>query len=231
MSTHGRPADPVEDYAATLAAALHGPARAKARLVEEIRDGLADTVAAYHGPDTPYHVAAREAVREFGTPAELVPGCQRELTIAQARHTARAVALTAPFLMFCWYLILTPGEGRQLPHAAQVVALHLAGVAVTAALLGAVMLAVTGTLARRLPTPRRLPQVAAWTGTAAGTAMALATATLLVASPLAANWPLVALAGLLTAASHGVVASSARVCRRCVRGGPSVPPEPGPAGT
>lgn len=50
-------ADPVEacaeEYAAALAGALRGPARAKARMVEEIRDGFADTVTAHAGAGLP----------------------------------------------------------------------------------------------------------------------------------------------------------------------------------
>ncbi|MDT0342688.1 permease prefix domain 1-containing protein [Streptomyces litchfieldiae] len=215
----GRPAGPVEEHVAALSAALHGPARVKSRLVGEIRDGLGDAVAArVHAGEDPER-AAREAVREFGTVGELVPSCQRELTIAQARHTARAIALTAPFLLACWYLIVTagPDPGGQLPRVAQLLAAHLAAAAATAALLAAAALATTGTLGRRLPAPRRLPVTVAWTGTAASAAMAVATLTLATTSPLADNWPLIALAGSLTAASHGVVATSARACRRCAR--------------
>ncbi|WP_324603858.1 MULTISPECIES: permease prefix domain 1-containing protein [unclassified Streptomyces] len=82
---------------------MHGPALIKARMIEEIRGGLADTVAAYTSAGTAHPRAARLAVDEFGTVDEIAPGCQRELTVAQARHTARAVALTAPFLVACWY--------------------------------------------------------------------------------------------------------------------------------
>jgi hypothetical protein len=202
--------DPVEVYVTALAAALHGPRRVKARLVEEIRDGLTDAVAAHAGEGTPYPHAARAAVREFGTAQELVPSCQRELTLAQARHTARAVALTAPFLIGCWYLV---ADGRLPQPAAHL----LAGVAAATALLAAATLATTGTLARWLPTPRRLPLAVAWTGTVASMALALATLTLAAASPPSAGWPLIVLAGALTAASHAVVASSARACRRCAR--------------
>ncbi|MFD3665159.1 permease prefix domain 1-containing protein [Streptomyces sp. NPDC058659] len=207
-------ADPLEAYAAELAAALHGPSRAKARLIEEIRDGLADTADVHAERGSPYPDAIRAAVREFGTVEELVPSCQRELTLAQARHTARAVALTAPFLIACWYLAGTsaPDQG-----GAQLLAAHLAGVAIVATLLSAAALAVTGTLARRLPTPPRLPLFVAWTGTTAGVAMAVTTLALAVASVLATNWPLLALAGSLAAASHAVVATSARACRRCAR--------------
>ncbi|MET9776570.1 permease prefix domain 1-containing protein [Streptomyces sp. NPDC006367] len=219
MNAAGRRADPVEEYVATLSAALHGPARVKARMLEEIRDGLVDTVAAYADDGMPHGQAARRAVREFGTPDELVPSCQRELAIAQARHTARAVALTAPFLIACWYLARAAGHGRsrQLAETAQLLAVHLAGVAILAALLAAATPAVTGSLARRLPTPHRLPLVVAWAGTTASVAMAVATLALAVASVLATNWPLLAFAGVLAAVSHAWVAASARACRRCAR--------------
>ncbi|GAA1548233.1 hypothetical protein GCM10009730_66680 [Streptomyces albidochromogenes] len=219
MNTAGRTADPVEEYAATLAGALYGPARDKARLVEEVRDGLAETVAAYADEGLPRDEAARQAVLEFGSPEEIAPSCQRELTIAQARHTARAVGLAAPFLIACWYLVWSadPGQDWLLPRTAQQLAAHLAGVAGTAALLAAAMTAVTGTLARRLPTPHRLPLAVAWAGTTASVAMAVAALALTVAALLATNWPLIALAGSLAAVSHAVVAASARACRRCAR--------------
>ncbi|MFF3320518.1 permease prefix domain 1-containing protein [Streptomyces sp. NPDC003035] len=215
-ATTARPGDPVEAYAADLAGALHGPARAKARLIEELRDGLADTAQAYTRDGTPYEDAVRQAVQEFGTPDELAPGCQRELTIAQARHTARSVVLTAPFLLACWYTLLNSGTGSGA-GTGQLLAIHLAGVAGVAALLAATALAASGTLARRLPTPHRLPLVVAWAGTTASISMALATLTLAVAALMAANWPLIALACALAATSHALTAPSARACRRCAR--------------
>ncbi|UCM90344.1 permease prefix domain 1-containing protein [Streptomyces marincola] len=206
-------ADPVDAYATALAAALHGPRAAKTRMVEEMRDGLADSVAARTAEGLPYRRAAAEAIREFGTVEELAPVCQRELTIAQTRHTARSVALTAPLLAACWALLL----GAGLPGPARLVALPLVGVAALAALLGAGTLAGTGVLARRLPVPERLPLLVAWAGTIASAAMALATLALAVTAPSAAAWPLVTCAGALTVASHAVLAASARACRRCVR--------------
>jgi hypothetical protein len=219
VNATGRQTDPIEDYVAALTAALHGPTRAKARMMEEIRDGLTDTVAARTHEGMPYQRAAHHAVREFGTPDELAPSCQRELTIAQARHTARAVALTAPFLIACWYLAWTADHDQswQLPRTAQLLAVLLAGVATCAALLAAATLAATGALARRLPTPHRLPLAVAWTGTTASVAMAVATLALATASAWATNWPLLAFAGALAAASHAAVAASARACRHCAR--------------
>ncbi|MFE9659349.1 permease prefix domain 1-containing protein [Streptomyces sp. NPDC005955] len=222
--TGQRSTDPVDEYVTTLAAALRGPARVKQRLVEEIRDGLADTVAVYADGGMSRDRAARQAVHEFGTPDELVPSCQRELTIAQARHTARTVALTSPFLVACWYLVWNArttwtGAGQEGPalHVAQLLAFHLATVAGAGALLAAALLAATGALARWLPTPDRLPAVVAWAGTTASAAMAVATVTLAVAALLAAQWTLIALAGALAAASHAVMAPSVRACRRCAR--------------
>ncbi|MEU9115415.1 permease prefix domain 1-containing protein [Streptomyces sp. NPDC048483] len=218
MSTERRD-DPIEDYVAALEAALHGPVRAKARLVEEIRDGLTDAVAERTRDGMPYGRAADQAVREFGSTDDLVPSCQRELTIAQARHTARATAATAPFLIACWYLVRSADHDQDwlLSRTAQLMAVHLAGIAVGAALLTAVALAATGTLARRLPIPDRLPRMVGWTGTTASVSIAIATLALATASVLATNWPLIALAGSLAAASHGVMASSVRACRRCAR--------------
>lgn len=208
----------VEEYAEALAAALRGPARAKARMVAEMRDGLADTVAACADAGLPPDRALERAVREFGTVAELAPACQRELTVAQVRHTSRAVTLTTPVLAVCWYLLLTAAHGTgRAPSAAQWLAAPFAGAATVAALLAAVALAVTGPLARRLPTPRRLPLAVAWAGTVAGVSMALATLTLAAASPLAAHGPPAALAGALTVVSHVAVASSSRTCRACAR--------------
>ncbi|MBT1099300.1 permease prefix domain 1-containing protein [Streptomyces anulatus] len=211
--------DLVEKHVAELDALLHGPSRAKSRLVEEARDGLIETVAAYTGEGEPYERAVHRAVAEFGSARELAASFQRELTIAQARHTARAIALSAPFLLACWFLVQSTGapQASAVPRAAQLLATHLATVAGAAVLLAAAALAATGVLARRLPVPHRLPLTVAWTGTTASVSMAVATLALATASVLAENWPLTAAACALAAASHAVVAGSARACRRCAR--------------
>lgn len=215
--------DPVEEHLTALDARLRGPARAKGRLIEEMRDGLRETTEAHTRAGVPYRRAARLAVAEFGTADALVPSCQRELTIAQARHTARAVALTTPLLIACWLLAVTTGEGRAggLPRTAQPAAVVLAGVAALAVLVAVTALAATGTLGRRLPTPPRLPLAVAWTGTAASAATALTALALGVVSAVGGNGPLLAVAGALAAASHAVVAASARACRRCARLSPA----------
>ncbi|WP_329220097.1 permease prefix domain 1-containing protein [Streptomyces microflavus] len=211
--------DLVEEYVTELDALLRGLARAKSRLVEEARDGLTETVAAYTREGEPYERAVHRAVAEFGSARELAGSFQRELTIAQARHTARAVALSAPFLLACWFLVRNTGapQDSAVLRAAHLLATHLATVAGAAVILAAATLAATGTLARHLPVPHRLPLTVAWTGTTASVSMAVATLALATASVLAENWPLTAVACALAAASHALVAGSARACRRCAR--------------
>ncbi|WP_247746163.1 permease prefix domain 1-containing protein [Streptomyces oryzae] len=199
--------DPVVAYTAELRAALVGPARVKSRMVAEIHDGLLDATDAYVGEGVPRAEAARRAVRDFGTVAELVPECQRELTVAQTRHTARAAARCVPFLLVCWALTRTAVGPAAAP---------LALLAAVSTVLAAVTLAATGgALARRFPSPRALPRVVAWTGTGASLGMAVATLALACTAFLTAQWPLLVLAGALSAASHAVLSTSVRVCRRC----------------
>ncbi|MEU4999981.1 permease prefix domain 1-containing protein [Streptomyces sp. NPDC021622] len=230
MSAVEQRSDPVEDYLTALETALHGPVRAKARLLEEVRDGLTDAVAEFTGRGMSHDRAAERALRDFGTMEDLVASCQRELTIAQARHTSRSIVITAPFLIACWFLVRNAGDAQDwaLPWTAQLMALYLAGTAVVAALLAAGALAATGTLARWLPTPEELPRMVGWTGTTASISIAVATLALATASVLATNWPLIALACSLAATSHGVMAKSVRVCRQVARLPIMEPAAPGP---
>ncbi|WP_279240086.1 permease prefix domain 1-containing protein [Streptomyces sp. 891-h] len=200
--------DPLVAYTAALSTRLTGPARVKSRMVAEIHDGLLDTTDAYVLDGLPRAEAARLAVRDFGAVGELARECQRELTVAQTRHTARAAALCVPFLLVCWALARS---------AVGSVAAPLALLAVVSTLLAAVTLAATGgVLARRFPGPRALPRVVAWAGTGAGVGMALATAGLVCTAFVTDQWPLPALAGALSAASHAVLSTSVRACRRCL---------------
>ncbi|MEW1612243.1 MULTISPECIES: permease prefix domain 1-containing protein [unclassified Streptomyces] len=211
--------DLVAEYVTELDALLRGPARATSRLIEEARDRFTETVAAHTREGRPYERAVRRAVAEFGSARELAESFQREPTIAQARHTARAIALSAPFLLACWYLVRSTGgpQDAAVPRAAHLLATHLATVAGATVLLAAATLAATGALGRRLPVPHRLPRTVAWTGTTASVSMAVATLALATASVLAENWPLTAAARALAAVSHAVVAGPARACRRCAR--------------
>ncbi|MDI3417762.1 hypothetical protein [Streptomyces luteolus] len=213
--------NPIETHVADLAAALRGPARAKSRMLAEFREGLIDAARDLSCDDTDVDRvrAARRAVREFGTVAELAPDFQRELTVAQARLTARTVMLVAPLLLMCWYLLRWwPGTGgASAPGAARVLVAHLGAVAAVTALLAAAALVATGALARRLPMPRRLPLTVAWSGTAAAAALAVSALTLVASSVLASNWPLCAAAAGVVLVFHAKIAGAARACRECAR--------------
>ncbi|MEU7318514.1 permease prefix domain 1-containing protein [Streptomyces sp. NPDC007083] len=203
------PSDPPAAYTAELEAALVGPERVRVRMLAEIHDGLLDATDAYVHQGVPRAEAARLAVRDFGPVSALAPECQRELTVAQTRQTARAAALCVPFLLVCWALTRATAG----PWAAP-----LALLAAVSTVLALVTLAATrGVLARRLPGRPVLPLLVAWTGTGASIGMAAATLALGCTAFVAAQWPLFAAAGALSAASHAVLGSSARACRRCLR--------------
>lgn len=216
MST-ARRADPVEDYLAALTAALHGPARAKAAMMREVRDGLVDAVEAQTRFGVPRAQASLRAVRDFGPADVIAPSFQRELTIAQTRRTARVAAVTVPVLVVCQLLVHVASGDPDWRLGA--LAAHLAAVATASGLLAVTALVATGPLTRLLPTPHRLPSAVAWTASAAAVGMALAAVALGVTSALSTDWPLTAFAGVLAIAAHGVVAASARDCRECARAG------------
>ncbi|MEN3583907.1 hypothetical protein AAH978_07110 [Streptomyces sp. ZYX-F-203] len=209
--------DPIGDHARALASAVRGPAGVKARMIEALRLDLEDAASDHGREGVPYRTAARRAVRESGTVAELADSWQRELTIAQTRRTARAVAATVPLLVACRYLVhrTDSGRGPELAFFAQALASHLTCLAGIAAVLAGAALIVTGPVARRFPTPGGLPSGVAWSATVAGASTALAALALAVAVVSGADRPPLFVAGVFAAASHAVVAGSARACRRC----------------
>jgi hypothetical protein len=197
----------VDRFVAQLAAELRGPRRTKARLLEDIRDGLDDCITAHLDDGKPRSEAVAEALREFGTPAELAPGCQRELTVAQTRRTAFWLLLTMPALLGGWRLAWTLGHGGYVtpPETVQL----LVGIGISTVLMGIAAVLLT----QRLSVPDRLPAVLGWSATVAGLAMPVTTITLV--SELPAPWPLVLVIAGSTAVAHGALMLSARTCRQC----------------
>ncbi|MFB7172466.1 hypothetical protein ACFCYM_16795 [Streptomyces sp. NPDC056254] len=187
-------------------------------MLAELREGLLDAAAELAPGREPDDEAAREAVRQFGSVAELAPGFQHELTLVQARHASGRILLLAPLLLPCWYVLAAAGPTAHglpygAPGAARAPGRHRCGRRAG----GSGVPAATGPLARRLATPARLPAVVAWTGTTAAVALALSAFTLTVASLLTAGRPLCALAGAVVIVFHAKVAASARACRACAR--------------
>ncbi len=94
--------DPRDGVLAQLSAGLRGPRRARTDLLTEVRDGLDDATDDLLAAGLDVAEARHQAVAEFGDPAALARELQAELTGAQARRTALAVALTCPLLEIAW---------------------------------------------------------------------------------------------------------------------------------
>jgi hypothetical protein len=103
----------VERYVAGLGAALRGPHRAKADLLAEARDGLTDAADAYRETGMSTMDAERRAVADFGGLAEIVPGYQAELAVAQGRRTALLIAAGLVGVYACTRLAW-PGDAAWL---------------------------------------------------------------------------------------------------------------------
>ncbi|MDA3624904.1 permease prefix domain 1-containing protein [Saccharopolyspora sp. WRP15-2] len=204
--------DRVEQYVAELSAALRGPARVKSRMVDEIRDGLADTIDAQTSCGVPHEQAVDRALREFGTVDEIAPSCQQELTIAQTRQTSTNLVIVVGFLITAGHLTWTT-EDWELPTTAQL----MLAVATTAAALAVGALAATGVLTRWVPVPEGLPMLVSWACGTASVAMPFAAVVLALTAPLHIAWPLIAVSYVIAIGSHVVLALSARACRECVR--------------
>lgn len=87
-------------YVDDLGRCLRGPRRPKADLLAEARGSLIDAVCAREERGVPADVAQRQAIAEFGAIAEIAPGYQAELAVAQGRRTG--VLILAVFLTQCF---------------------------------------------------------------------------------------------------------------------------------
>jgi hypothetical protein len=89
---------PIDGYLRALDRRLAGPARLKADLLTEARDGLVDAAAAYQENGLAPAEAAGRAVREFGRLPEVAPAYQAELVAVAAQRLALWVGLV-PLLL------------------------------------------------------------------------------------------------------------------------------------
>jgi hypothetical protein len=126
----------VDRYLAGFDAALRGPRRVKAELLEEVRGSLVDAASAYQEKGLADAVAQGRAVAEFGELTDLVPEYQAELAVAQGRRTALLITLSLPALyllapLMWWH---APTVGGHPPDADY---FRLAGGFDTLSLLGA----------------------------------------------------------------------------------------------
>lgn len=91
-------ADPIAGHVAALRSQLCGPRGAKADILREVRDGLADAAEGYEAEGAPPQRAAELAVAEFGEPAEIAGGYQVELAARQSRFALAFMAMLGPVL-------------------------------------------------------------------------------------------------------------------------------------
>ena len=121
----------VEAYLDAVAAWLTGPRRARAAVVDELRDGLLAAVAAHRGRGLPAAEATSAALREFGPPDELAAMFAEELACARARGVSRTYLVTGPLVGACWLALLVPHGPGTLPASLPLIcAAVVTGVAV-----------------------------------------------------------------------------------------------------
>ena len=94
--------DPRDGVLAQPAAGLRGPRRVRCDLLAELRDGLDDATDDLRAGGLSAAEAQHRAVAEFGDPVALARELQAELTGAQARRTALAVALGSLLMETVW---------------------------------------------------------------------------------------------------------------------------------
>jgi hypothetical protein len=123
--------DPIGAHVAELDRVLRGPATVKRSMITEVREGLADAVAAHQDRGLDPRHAAAAAVREFGTVGEVAPLMQEELTARQGRRTALLLVVLFPATLVAWDAVWMTGSGWSAPPSATVAALARAVDALT----------------------------------------------------------------------------------------------------
>ncbi len=174
MHASGTGDEEIGAYLADVAARLPGPAGARRDIVAELGTGLADAADAHRCAGLDPAGAARAAIAEFGSPDQVAAGFRGELAATRARRTALALMASGPVIGTLWvtaalasHLGTLPWQLVSLPPDARL-AMHLAMIALAAAIGGAVItVATTGRLTRWLPARPAASAAVAASGTAA----------------------------------------------------------------
>ncbi|BCJ34595.1 hypothetical protein Athai_20980 [Actinocatenispora thailandica] len=207
---------PIEEYVRALTAALPGPARARASLVGEARDGLVDAATAYRSAGWPARRAEELAVADFGTVRELAGEYRTELALSQGRRT---LLLTAAVQLGVWLfseLSWRLGEHRLWSGAAPSDGYRLLARAVDALQLIPVGVALCAVLVaftygqRVLPRPDLLARASGAFGFGVAATMLVSCAVMSLATPGLAGVGSVVTSVLAVAAPAGLIAASAR---------------------
>jgi hypothetical protein len=209
----------LEGYLAELAAALVGPRSARAEIVAEVADGLAEATAAHQRRGLPPAAAAGAAVASFGDARLVAAGFAAELAARTGRRVGLGLLATGPLVGLSWLgtaLASAPTGGAKPPTGLAVVPLLLVVVLAVAVPAAVVSVLATGRLAQRLPIGPRLAPTAAGLAAAccvAGDLLLLSGLLAWAATSGGLVWPL-AVTTETAGASWFVL--SARASRRCL---------------
>ncbi|MET0520914.1 MAG: hypothetical protein ABW156_02920 [Jiangellaceae bacterium] len=146
--------DPVETrievYLAEVGALLPGPRAHRRRILDELRDGLHESLHGGRNAGLPTQQAADAATAEFGDPRTVAAAFTGELAVAYARRTLLGLLATGPLIGACWLLALrlSPWQDGAVMLLATVPVLPLVSAAVVLAVR---TIATTGSLIRWLP--------------------------------------------------------------------------------
>ncbi len=199
----------IDGYLSQMANDLVASAATRAAVIEEISDGLLESVASHRERGLPEAEAERAAIAEFGAPGMIAAAFRQELGARQARRSALALMTSGPIVGIAW---LAGAVLSSLPPARHHLigpwwALLLVGVAIAVGIPGLIVTIVaTGRMGLRLTLPPDLPAKAVSIASAAAVATDAAMLTIAVlylamtsASPL---FPL----------APAIVASLVRIC-------------------
>lgn len=151
MPARPPPADPaVEAYLDAVNTWLTGPRPTRRAILDELRDVLYEAVAAHGRRGARPERAVPMALGEFGPPSTLAAGYAGELATARARRTTTAYLVTGPVVGLCWLSVLAPPVWWQRSPSVLLAAVPVAPVIAVAAVIGALVLAVTGRAGRWL---------------------------------------------------------------------------------
>jgi hypothetical protein len=92
----------VDAYLLELGRHLRGPRPTRRDLLAEARGGLVDATEAYERRGLSTADAERRALAEFGEVADVAPGYQAELAVAQSRRTALTILVIFIAQCFLW---------------------------------------------------------------------------------------------------------------------------------
>lgn len=213
----------LDSYLNALDEGLAGPSKARAAIIEEIKDGLLEAIDTQLDQGASPACASATAIKEFGDPGVVASSFGPELAAQQARRIALAILRTGPLVGLIWGLaiLMSPASQPLLVQHHLVGAwrlLPLVGLIIVAIILTAIVaIAASGRLGRRMHDSSNVARIAAVSSGAAvvvGDLLMIGLASLQAVSESGsvAGGPVV----LAAAASVARLTLSARAARRCL---------------